>query len=118
MSKAQIKIEELNENIDINTLLNSPIISKKIPYIQPSPLILNNNKNLPKDNFILGEEKEIENEDNSISIYDSDIEINSTDEDDSFDENNENLNIEVNKLSILDILKQNSNENFIIKKKQ
>ena len=45
--------KNLNYEIrELNKLLNSPIIPKKIPEIQPSPLILGSNKDL-SDEFLL-----------------------------------------------------------------
>ena len=52
-----LKIFEETKNVnEINDLLNSPIISKKIPEIQPSPLILCSKKRV-SNKIILGNEK-------------------------------------------------------------
>ena len=48
MSKTKNYEEAIITN-QLNPLLKSPIIPKKIPEIQPSPLILGSNKNLNND---------------------------------------------------------------------
>ena len=113
-----LKIFEETKNVnEINDLLNSPIISKKIPEIQPSPLILCSQKRV-SNKFILGNEKRkniyfIESISNQET--DNEVDINSSDEEEYLQENQEEINVE-GKLYILDMLKKISRKKFDIRK--
>jgi hypothetical protein len=111
MSNSDIK--ESNKKNELDFLLNSPIIPKRIQEIIPSPLFLNKNRNLLKDTSILQDNNEKDTDDEiSISYSDSDNEINSTDEDDSINEIEDDIQTEGKKLCILDLLKEISRENY------
>ena len=116
MSNSYINVEETNQKNELNFLLNSPIIPKKIQEIIPSPLLLSKNRNFSKDKFNLEDDNEKDSEDEkdeiSISINDSDNENNSTDEDDSIELNEDELNSEGKRFCILDLLKEMSRENY------
>ncbi len=113
MSNSYINFEESNKKKELNFLLHSPIIPKKIQEIIPSPLLLSKNRNFSKDKFNLEDDNEKDSEDEiSISINDSENENNSTDEDDSIDENDEEFNSEGKRFCILDLLKELSRENY------
>ena len=89
----------------MNILLNSPIITKKIPEIQPSPFILDSNKSL-SDEYLL--EKNIDNKKNNISFRNN---SNSTDEEEEYKP-------EVRKLCIFEMLKKVSKEKMHLRKLQ
>ena len=111
-----LKIFEESKNVnEINDLLNSPIISKKIPEIQPSPLILCSKKRV-SNKIILGNEKRkhiyfIESISNQET--DNEVDINSSDEEEYLQENQEEINVE-GKLYILDKLKKFQGKNLIL----
>ena len=116
MSNSCVNVEESNKKNELNILLNSPIIPKKIQEIIPSPLFLSKNRNFSKDKFILDDDNEKDSEDEkdelSISINDSDNENNSTDEDDSLEQIGDDNKTEGKIFCILDLLKEISREKY------
>jgi len=102
------KIREL-EIRELNKLLNSPIIPKKIPEFQPSPLILGSNKDLSEE-FLLENEN---NEKLDIS-FEKDSDLN----DEELNNNREENKPEIKKLCVLEMLKKVSKEKHNIRKLQ
>ncbi len=113
MSNSYVNVEESNKKNELNILLNSPIIPKKIQEIIPSPLFLSKNRNFSKDKFNLEDDNEKDSEDEiSISINDSENENNSTDEDDSLEQIGDDNKTEGKIFCILDLLKEISREKY------
>ena len=115
MSQSLMKNEESRNNNQINNLLNSPIISKRIPEIQPSHLVLCSKKKVSDNNILENEKEKKINIIESISNQETDNEINSSDEENFFQEKQENIKNEGKKLCILDMLKKISRKNIIRK---
>ncbi len=115
MSQSLMKNEESRNNDQINNLLNSPIISKRIPEIQPSPFILCSKKKVSDNNILENLKEKKINIIESISNQETDNEINSSDEENFFQEKQENIKNEGKKLCILDMLKKISRKNIIRK---
>jgi hypothetical protein len=115
MSKTH-NFEGAVNNNQSNPLLNSPIIPKKIPEIQPSPLILGSNKNINKEYLLEKIEELNENLIDEFSIENLNNESNSTDEDEEYIEIQEKFEPnKVKKLCILEMLKKVSREKNIYK---
>ena len=115
MSQSLMKNEESRNNNQINNLLNSPIISKRIPEIQPSPLVLCSKKKVSDNNILENEKEKKINIIESISNQETDNEVNSNEQENFFQEKQENIKNEGKKLCILDMLKKISRKNIIRK---
>ena len=109
MSKSKNFEGAININ-QSNPLLNSPIIPKKIPEIQPSPLILGSNKNINKEYILKKLEEQNENFINEISFEKLNNESNSTDEDEYTEIQEKYQPNKVKKLCILEMLKRISRD--------